>query len=329
MMGWERAILLCFVLLAACAAPYDYRNIDPRWTIRNSPIPVPKPQAKPTPPTRYAQVATPVKPAPPQRSGDLIVRKGDTVYGIARANGVEVRDLIAANGLRPPYILHPGERLRLPGGRFHVVAKGETGYGISRRYGVDVATLMRINDVPPPYRLSVGQRLRLPVQSQTAPVQNPGPVKVAVTPPPPIKTTGPVDVRPATQVSKVGFQWPLEGRIISRYGPKENGLHNDGINIGAKRGAHVRAARDGVVAYAGNGFKGFGNILLIRHDGGWISAYAHNERLLVAKGQSVKRGQVIARVGTSGSATTPQLHFEIRKGRAALDPESQLPKLRS
>ena len=120
------------------------------------------------------------------------------------------------------------------------------------------------------------------------------------------------------------FLWPVNGRVLSGFGPKDGGLHNDGINIAAPRGTPVRAAENGVVAYAGNELRGFGNLLLIRHADGWMSAYAHNESLLVQRGDKVARGQTIARVGSSGSVSTPQLHFELRRGARSVNPTSHL-----
>lgn len=118
--------------------------------------------------------------------------------------------------------------------------------------------------------------------------------------------------------------WPVNGKIISNFGPTANGLHNDGINIAAPRGTPVHAAENGVVVYAGNQLRGFGNLLLIRHADGWVTAYAHNDTLLVKKGEQVKRGQVIARVGSTGNVSSPQLHFELRKGTEAVDPKIML-----
>jgi murein DD-endopeptidase MepM/ murein hydrolase activator NlpD len=126
------------------------------------------------------------------------------------------------------------------------------------------------------------------------------------------------------RTGKGRFIWPVSGRVVSGYGPKGEGLHNDGINISAPRGAQVRAAGAGVVAYAGNELRGFGNLLLIRHAGGWVTAYAHNAKLLVRRGQKVSQGQLIARVGSTGSVIKPQLHFEIRRGRRAINPARQL-----
>lgn len=120
------------------------------------------------------------------------------------------------------------------------------------------------------------------------------------------------------------FLWPVNGKVISPFGPKDGGQHNDGINIAAPLGTPVRAAENGVVVYAGNELRGFGNLLLIRHADGWVSAYAHCDSLLVKRGASVNRGQVIARVGQSGNVTSPQLHFELRKGAQAVDPMTEL-----
>jgi murein DD-endopeptidase MepM/ murein hydrolase activator NlpD len=116
------------------------------------------------------------------------------------------------------------------------------------------------------------------------------------------------------------FLWPVKGKLLSSFGPKKGGLHNDGINIAAPRGTAIVAVENGVVAYAGNELRGFGNLLLIRHADGWISAYAHNDTLLVKRGDKVTRGQPIARLGSTGSVTSPQLHFELRRGADPVDP---------
>ncbi|MFD1623219.1 peptidoglycan DD-metalloendopeptidase family protein [Azospirillum griseum] len=120
------------------------------------------------------------------------------------------------------------------------------------------------------------------------------------------------------------FLWPVKGRLISNYGPKPDGLHNDGLNIAAAKGTPVVAADNGIVAYAGNELRGFGNLLLVKHADGWITAYAHLDRIEVERGATVKRGQTIGRVGQTGSVTSPQLHFELRKGSQAVDPSGQM-----
>ena len=116
------------------------------------------------------------------------------------------------------------------------------------------------------------------------------------------------------------FIWPLRGRVLSAFGAKGGGRFNDGINIAGKDGDSIKAAEAGIVAYAGNELRGYGNLLLVRHAGGWVSAYAHTQKILVAKGQTVRRGQTIAQVGRTGGVSTPQLHFELRRGPRAVDP---------
>ncbi|PWC34422.1 gamma-D-glutamyl-meso-diaminopimelate peptidase [Azospirillum sp. TSO35-2] len=120
------------------------------------------------------------------------------------------------------------------------------------------------------------------------------------------------------------FLWPVKGKLISGFGPKPDGLHNDGLNIAAAKGTAVVAADNGVVAYTGNELRGFGNLLLLKHSDGWITAYAHLDKIEVERGATVKRGQVIARVGQTGSVSSPQLHFELRKGSQAVDPSDQM-----
>ena len=282
----------------------------------------------------------------------LIVKRGDTVYAISRRYRVSVRGVIDANRLRPPYKLLVGQVLALPRERLHEVRRGDTVYGISRRYRVDMSVLARANGISEPYRLSVGQRLRVPVVAAVAAVvaAPPAPVKTVARAKPaaragaaPQRRTRPTAVsapiprqaiprqaiprqaipKPPPR-SKGSFLWPVQGKLVSGFGPKDDGLHNDGINIAAPRGAAVRAAGDGVVAYAGNELRGYGNLLLVRHAGGWTTAYAHNQRLLVRRGDAVRRGQVIARVGSSGNVATPQSHFELRRGARAVDPVKSL-----
>ena len=116
------------------------------------------------------------------------------------------------------------------------------------------------------------------------------------------------------------FRWPVRGKVITAYGAKANGKANDGINLAVPEGTPVKAAEDGVVAYSGNELKGYGNLVLVRHSNGYVTAYAHASELLVKRGDTIKRGQVIAKSGQSGEVQSPQLHFEIRKGSSPVDP---------
>jgi murein DD-endopeptidase MepM/ murein hydrolase activator NlpD len=117
-----------------------------------------------------------------------------------------------------------------------------------------------------------------------------------------------------------GFRWPVRGRIIAGFGPKPNGQQNDGIDVAVPENTPIKAAEDGVVAYAGNELKGYGNLVLVRHPNGYVTAYAHAKELLVKRGDQIKRGEVIAKSGQSGNVDAPQLHFEVRKGSAPVDP---------
>ncbi len=281
--------------------------------------------------------------------GTVTVERGDSLYKIAKRTGVPLRGLIDANRLRAPYTIYPGQKLKLPATDAHVVARGETVYGIADRYGVEPGPLVRANRLEPPYRLEPGQKLRLPggttqvartTTRQTKPETRPetksdartsepvpaerpaaSPPQQAAQPAPPSE---PRRAGPPPERSGSGFLWPVRGKVLSRFGSIGKGLKNDGINIAADKGAPVQAIENGVVAYAGNELRGFGNLLLVKHDGGWISAYAHNDELLVRTGERVHRGQVISRVGSTGSVDHPQLHFELRRGNRAVDPERYL-----
>ncbi len=273
--------------------------------------------------------------APLGTGATVVVRKGDSLYKISRRHDVNLRDLINLNGIRPPYYIFKGQRIRLPRQHFHIVKKGETLYGVSRRYEIDMATLVRINKIAPPFRISAGNRLRLP----SAPARSSRPVRTAArgarskaptaNPTRQSRAPSPVALTRLPPRSRGRFLWPVHGRVIVGFGPRGGGLHNDGINILARKGTAVRAAENGVVAYSGNELRGFGNLLLVKHTGGWMSAYAHNAKLLVGAGQKVRRGQTIAHVGATGSVVRPQLHFELRRGVRVVNPIKHLQPLRA
>lgn len=224
----------------------------------------------------------------------------------------------------------------------HTVRSGEDIYQIAAMYGLDAYLLATSNGLTPPFNVTAGQHLKLPpTEAQLAAAAQPsstaepttgegegaaGEPQAPTTPQPEgnsetaAATPAPKPPAPPESVQEEGFIWPVSGEVISEFGPKGNGLFNDGINIAASRGAPVRAAESGVVAYAGNELRGFGNMLLIKHTDGWVTAYAHADELMVSKGERVSKGQVIARVGSSGSVTSPQLHFEMRRRKKPVDP---------
>jgi len=275
----------------------------------------------------------------------MTVRPGDTVYAISRRTSVSAKDIIAENRLAPPYALNIGQTLRIPMARrmppptvrkvsngliqqpaptqislasegVHLVQPGDTLYSLSRKSGVSVAMIAQINGLQPPYNLSVGDRLRLPAEANShAPAYSPNSNVGDLTRSVSYNAPAPQPVKPAAM-----FDWPVKGAVIGQYGSGDLGRRNDGVNIAAPVGTPVRSAADGEVVYRGSELDGYGNLLLIKHDDGYVTAYAHNDVMLVRKGQKVRQGQVIAKVGQTGSAPEPQLHFEIRQNLKSVDP---------
>jgi murein DD-endopeptidase MepM/ murein hydrolase activator NlpD len=289
-------------------------------------------------------------------NGSVRVSSGETLYSIAKTNKVDVKDLVAENDLQPPYQLSVGQRLRLPGAsgassgavaqtsspsaatpsssaRVHTVKNGETLYSLGRTYSVTPTAIASANSLSSPYSLNVGQQVRIPgggsANGKTANVpsmDNASSAKENTLDSKPLETakTRSEPLPSPDQRTSSKFRWPVKGRVLSSYGPKSNGSRNDGINIAVPEGTSVRAAENGVVAYAGNELKGYGNLVLLRHDGGWVTAYAHNQVLHVKRGDRVTRGSVIAKAGSTGAVTSPQVHFEVRKGAEAVDPMKHL-----
>ncbi len=251
------------------------------------------------------------------RNPEYVVKKGDTLSEIAAARGIGMYDLARLNGLKPPYVIFAQQRLRLPR------TAGASATSVVASDG-RVKTVAISPDAGKP---STARQASLPPLPKKPPAWATAPRKSSVRAKSAPVAARPAAVRavpkPAPRAGK-GFQWPVRGRIISSYGAKSKGLRNDGINIAAPRGAPVVAADNGVVVYAGNELRGFGNLVLVKHRGGWVSAYAHNEDLKVRRGDRVKKGQRIASVGSTGGVTSPQLHFELRKGRRARDPRKYL-----
>ncbi|MCC6890725.1 MAG: peptidoglycan DD-metalloendopeptidase family protein [Hyphomicrobiales bacterium] len=232
----------------------------------------------------------------------------------------------------------------------HVVAPGETLTRIARMHNISLTELARLNNIAPHTKVNIGDRLTVPAgrasrsaraesdkvaqpKSLSAPrgkteakasPSSPRAPSVAANPQPEVVAVStPAADPPASNAARTGglsFRWPAKGRVIAGFGPKPNGQSNDGVNIALPEGTPIKAAEDGVVAYAGNELKGYGNLVLVRHADGYVTAYAHAKELLVKRGDPIRRGQIIARSGQTGNVDTPQLHFEIRKGPAPIDP---------
>ena len=223
----------------------------------------------------------------------------------------------------------------------HIVAAGETLKSIARSYRKPVAVIARANNLAVNAKVKPGERITIPDMKEASQA-SPGRAEPSVS-----QATSNVAAAESSQTARVveptpamssqdavknaepagslaGFRWPVRGRVIVAFGPKPNGVQNDGINLAVPEGTPIKAAEDGVVAYAGSELKGYGNLVLIRHSNGFVTAYAHASDILVKRGEAVKRGQVIAHAGQTGNVTSPQLHFEIRKGATPVDPSQYL-----
>ncbi|WP_072376620.1 LysM peptidoglycan-binding domain-containing protein [Hyphomicrobium sp. NDB2Meth4] len=277
----------------------------------------------PAPVTQTASIQPPPPPSPPSShagnygGGTYTVRPGDSIYGISRSLGVSAAELQQANGITDVRSVKAGTVLRVPG-----AGSSSGGYDTAQQPVQHVA-------VTPP-----------PASQSRADYQNAGPSTAQQ----PTMLNG---AQPSTNYTQVAtrnvntnvapprqsvasndkLRWPVSGRIISGFGQRSDGTHNDGINMSVPMGTSVHAAEGGTVAYAGSELKGYGNLILLRHDNGWVTAYAHNDQLMVKRGDKVQRGQVIATAGRTGSVDQPQVHFELRQGSKPVDPVPFLEKL--
>jgi murein DD-endopeptidase MepM/ murein hydrolase activator NlpD len=291
----------------------------------------------------------------------VTVGYGETIDTIARKHRVPALALMQTNGIRDADQIRPGQRLVIPryvsampqtaavhspaqanAGNTHVVKSGDTLLSVARRNGVTVTALANANHIQPAAKLSVGDRLTIPAGGHSVIAAQPSPQvaqprtvpeKTKVASAAPMQSVQVAKEEPRTTETAVktaelsgampSFRWPVRGRVIAGFGSK-NGTQNDGINLAVPEGTPIKAADDGVVAYAGNELKGYGNLVLIRHSNGYVSAYAHASELTVKRGDTIKRGQVIAHAGQTGNVASPQLHFEIRKGSTPVDPTQYL-----
>jgi murein DD-endopeptidase MepM/ murein hydrolase activator NlpD len=295
------------------AAPSQPQGYTPPQPYAASGLPMPLGQVGASPqPQQLGAAPTTLNEQAARVGGSVThtVQAGDTAWNISRRYGISVDQLVAANGGSSTVRL--GQRITIP--------------GVSAQPNVQVASADP-QSLPVPATAAAVPLVR-PAAAQTPIAPAPGAFttqgqQVAMAP----ATTTPDTATPAPQqdmASASGFRWPVRGRVISEFGKKPNGERNDGINLAVPEGTSVKAAEDGTVIYAGNELKSYGNLVLIRHDDGWVSAYAHNSTLQVKRGDEVRRGQVIALSGMSGGVTTPQLHFELRKDATPVNPLQHL-----
>ena len=298
------------------------RLVIPRY-VSNTGAPVPVPvqhQAAVAPP--------PVQPAPAPvaqpraAAGDQVhvVQPGESLIGLSRRYNVPLATLAKANNVPVYHKVAMGDRVTIP--------------GAARIQATTQATMQRPAPVQQPATQVAAASANWPQPAQPA-VQPPRAAAPAVAKVQsvPVESARVASEAPAPEPvvkqaeatgSMPSFRWPVKGRIIAGFGQTANGATNDGINLAVPEGTPVKAAEDGVVAYAGNELKGYGNLVLVRHSNGYVSAYANASELLVKRGDTVKRGQTIAHAGQTGNVTSPQLHFEIRKGSTPVDPTKYL-----
>jgi murein DD-endopeptidase MepM/ murein hydrolase activator NlpD len=273
---------------------------------------------------RYNPAATPAlrpavataKPAPQaapaNASGVHIVAPGETLTKISRIYKKSLVELAKANNIQPQATLHIGDKIIIPGMRtsnaLHKDApKAAEAKPLGNPASAPKATAAAAKTPP---AKPVKQAVVSSEPTQSAAVVTPAHET-------PAATTG---TTKAAEGGPPSFRWPVKARVIAGFGPRPNGQQNDGINLAVPEGTAVKAAEDGVVAYAGSELKGYGNLVLVRHSNGYVTAYAHAKELMVKRGDPIKRGQVIAKSGQTGNVDSPQLHFEIRKGPAPMDP---------
>lgn len=282
-------------------------------------------QAELPPPDEYRETARAPEPSYPQ---------ADTERGRADRTLTTTRTASATPDPAPSAapVATPA-----PTGATHKVRSGEELSDIADAYGVREVDIIQANALKPPYSLTAGQNLKIPARARAeAPregdyvrageVATPKPKPAIGAPPAADPKAGKPAPQPVETASAEGprFDWPVSGKVISSFGSGTDGLYNEGINIAAPAGTPVTAAAAGTVRYAGNELRGYGNLVLIEHANGYVTAYAHNQVLTVKRGDKVARGDVIARVGQTGNVKSPQLHFEIRKGTKSIDPKKML-----
>lgn len=252
------------------------------------------------------------------------VTSGDNLSSIAEKHHIKTDELAALNNLKSPYSLKIGQKLKISNNNYssnnkkqdkiieaktYTVKSGDNLSSIARDNNTDFKELASLNNLKSPYSLRVGQKLKISekvVVKQASKANEPRQEKNVA--------------KAEDNNKKNAFMWPVKGSVISNFGNKANGLYNDGINISATKGSSFKSAEDGVVAYVGNELRGYGTIILIKHNNNWISAYAHCESVNVSRGDRVEKGQTIGTVGQSGNVETPQLYFSLRSGREAVDP---------
>ena len=253
------------------------------------------------------------------------VAPGETVYSLSRRYRVSPASIFKANKFAANYHLKVGDRVTIPGVAVAAPAQQPKPQIVAAKPAAPLTAPAPVATKP----VTAASKVQTtPVETKPAPQLASAPAQATARVATPATEPTIEAASGATSSETTGntpsFRWPVRGRVIQGFGPKGNGQQNDGINLAVPEGTSVKAAEDGVVAYAGNELKGYGNLVLVRHSNGFVTAYAHASEVSVKRGDAVKRGQIIAKAGQTGNVTSPQLHFEIRKGATPVDPGQYL-----
>ena len=262
----------------------------------------------------------------PQREAAHTVKAGETLDGVANRAHVPRVLIIEANGLKAPYTLHDGQRLRLPRTRHHTVAKGESGFDIAYHYGVPWSAIATANGLDPAAAVEPGEKLLIPIL-----IKAKSPARDAAFRPAAAKDADSASTQTSTPSasapvdSDARFVWPVAGKVVRGFVARGNADYHDGIDIAGKVGSAVRASGAGEVIFAGEEPQSFGRLVVIDHKNGWQTAYGFLGKITVTQGDKVRSGERIGLVGHSGKAKRDELHFELRKANRPVDPVPQLP----
>lgn len=258
----------------------------------------------------------------PKTETEHVVQPGETLGGIAQRAEVPRVLIIEANGLQAPYALRAGQKLIIPRRRSHVVKDGETGLGIALDYEVSWAAIAAASGIDPKAPVRPGQRLVIPTPTRSAAVAP------AASPSPSPSASPTQGATRAATGARSRYTWPVEGRIRRAFAPRGGSTaFHDGIDILSPADTPVRASAAGTVIFAGDGPKEYGKTVIIHHGERWTTTYSFLSWITVKEGERVDAGERIGLVGETGLATEPQVHFEVRRNRVALDPVRYLPGL--
>ena len=282
-------------------------------------------------PPSIQPVATSVANVPPvvtasaEWAGSYTVKPGDSLYAVAKAHKVTLADLQRVNGISDPTKVRPGVTLKVPGAKGPAAGDAPVAAAVPRVVTAAAVPALSGNGSIGSPKIINATPVAAPVTAApiAAPVEAVSP-PIAVAPAAPVVTTAAPSATTAAAPGK--FRWPVKGPVLASFGKRPDGSQNDGVDLSVPVGTDVHAAAAGTIAYAGSELKGYGNLILVRHDNGWVSAYAHASEILVKRGDAVTRGQVIAKSGQSGTVGQPQLHFELRQGSKPVDPTPHLEK---